>query len=215
MFKNGGKKFMKKHLFDLQLFAEEAADGAKSDAAAAEQEKATEDKKPVTADTQNKAKYTDDEVNELLNRKFAEWQKKQEKAVGEAQKLATMNATQKAEYERDKLQKELDEYKKQASLAEMSKTARKILSDEGITINDELLAMLVTTDAADTKNAVDGFSKAFKEAVESAVKERLKGQTPRKGSGGTVAMTKEQIMAIKDPELRQKKMLENKTLFNF
>ena len=209
---------MKKHLFDLQLFAEvETASSAESDAAAAEQGKATEEKKPVTAASQSKpeAKYTDDDVNKLLNQKFAEWQKKKEKEVGEAQKLATMNATQKAEYERDQIKKELEEYKKQASLAEMSKTARKMLSDDGITISDELLAMLVTTNADDTKNAVDGFSKAFKEAVESAVKERLKGQTPRKGSGGTVAMTKEQIMAIKDPELRQKKMLENKTLFNF
>ena len=208
---------MKKHLFDLQLFAEEAAaSSAESDAAAAEQGKA-DDKKPVTAASQSKpeAKYTDEDVNKLLNQKFAEWQKKKEKEVGEAQKLATMNATQKAEYERDQIKKELEEYKKQASLAEMSKTARKMLSDDGITISDELLAMLVTTNADDTKNAVDGFSKAFKEAVESAVKERLKGQTPRKGSGGTVAMTKEQIMAIKDPELRQKKMLENKTLFNF
>ena len=208
---------MKKHLFDLQLFAEEAAAGsAESNAAAAEQGKTTDEKKSVTAASQKpEAKYTDDDVNKLLNQKFAEWQKKQEKAVGEAQKLATMNATQKAEYERDKLQKELDEYKKQASLAEMSKTARKMLADEGITITDELLALLVTTDAANTKSAVDSFSKVFKDAVEAAVKERIKGQTPRKSSGGTVAMTKEQIMAIKDPELRQKKMLENKQLFNF
>lgn len=206
---------MKKHLFDLQLFAEEASDSGN---AVTEQGNTQKDKEPAPTATlkdKDELKYSDNDVNKMLNQKFAEWQKKQEKAVGEAQKLATMNATQKAEYERDKLQKELDEYKKQASLAEMSKTARKMLADEGITINDELLSMLVTTDAADTKSAVDGFSKAFKEAVESAVKERLKGQTPRKGSGGTVAMTKEQIMAIKDPELRQKKMLENKTLFNF
>ena len=74
---------------------------------------------------------------------------------------------------------------------------------------------MVTTDAAETKSAVDSFTKLFKDAVEAAVKERLKGETPRKGTGGTVAMTKEQIMAIKDPELRQKKMLENKSLFNF
>ena len=75
---------------------------------------------------------------------------------------------------------------------------------------------MVTDNAETTKAAVDGFSQMFKEAVESAVKERLKGEPPRKGSGGGIAsMTKEQIMAIRDPELRQKKMLENKELFNF
>ena len=199
----------------LQLFAEDA-NGTTTETAA-EQENTTNDKEPVPAATVKKAedaKYTDKDVNDIIDRKFAEWQKKQQKAVDEAQKLATMNATQKAEYERDRLQKELDEYKRQASLAEMTKTARKMLADEGITVPDELLAMLVTTEAEDTKAAVDGFAKAFAEAVESAVKERLKGEPPKKGAGGAAPMTKEQIMAIKDHELRQKKMLENRELFN-
>ena len=64
------------------------------------------------------------------------------------------------------------------------------------------------------KAAVDGFAKAFKDALEAEVKNRLKGEPPRKGIGGAAPMTKEQIMAIKDPELRQKKMLENRELFN-
>ena len=90
-----------------------------------------------------------------------------------------------------------------------------MLSESGITIPDELLSMMVTTDAEQTKAAIDGFTKVFTESVESAVKEKLRGETPRKGSGSAATMTKEQIMAIKDPELRQKKMLENKELFNF
>lgn len=208
---------MKKHLIDLQLFAEDTPPAAGEPSG--NEPKGTEPKEPApaakVADTGEK-KYSDADVDQLINKKFAEWQKKQEKAVGEAQKLAAMNATQKAEYERDKLQKELDEYKRQASLAEMTKTARKMLSDSGITIPDELLAMMVTTEAEDTKAAVDGFAKAFTEAVESAVKERLKGEPPKKGTGtGAPSMTKAQIMEIKDPELRQKKMLENKHLFNF
>lgn len=206
---------MKKRLY-LQLFADDA-NNTPSTGAVTEQENTHEDKEPAPTATVKKpgeAKYTDEDVNKLIDQKFAEWQKKQQKAVDEAQKLATMNATQKAEYERDRLQKELNEYKRQASLAEMTKTARKMLADEGITIADELLSMLVTTEAEDTKAAVDGFSKAFKEAVESAVKERLKGETPKKGAGGAAPMTKEQIMAIKDHELRQKKMLENRELFN-
>lgn len=207
-----------KKLLNLQLFAEDpAATETKAAEGAPAQEKPTDTKEPETAskaDNKSEPKYTDKDVNEIIDKKFAEWQKKQQKAVDEAQKLATMNATQKAEYERDQLKKELDEYKKQASLAEMSKTARKMLSDSGITIKDELLSMLVTTDAEETKTAIDGFSKAFTEAVESAVKERLKGEPPKKSSG-VATMTKEQIMSIKDPELRQQKMLEHKELFNF
>ena len=75
---------------------------------------------------------------------------------------------------------------------------------------------MVTTDAEETKAAIDGFTTAFKDAVEAAVKDRLKGEPPRKGTGGGVTtMTKDQIMAIRDPKLRQEKILENKELFNF
>lgn len=208
--------------FYLQLFADDSAAGA--DTGATETEKGTESGNESGKETgsgketkpeSSKAKYSDDDVDKILDRKFAEWQKKQQKAVDEAKKLAKMDAQQKAEYERDQLQKQLDEYKRKDSLSEMTKTARKMLSDSGISIPDDLLSVMVTTNAEETKAAIDGFTKAFNDAVESAVKERLKGEPPRKGSGGAASMTKEQIMAIRDPELRQKKMLENKELFNF
>lgn len=210
-----------KKLINLQLFAEDATADAAADAAATtegEEVKKDETKKEEKKGAEGKdaPKYTNADVDKLIAKKFAEWQKKQQKAVDEAKKLAEMNATEKAEYERDKLKKELDELKRKDSLAEMTKTARKMLSDGGINVPDELLAMMVTTDAEETKTAIDGFAKIFKEAVENAVKERLKGSTPRKAAaGGVAAMTKEQIMAIPDAEARQKKMLENKHLFNF
>ena len=91
-----------------------------------------------------------------------------------------------------------------------------VFSESGITASDDILSVLVTTDAEQTKAAIDSFSKTFQAAVEAAVKERLRGEPPRRGSGGgATPMTKEQIMKIRDPELRQKKMLENKELFNF
>lgn len=205
---------MKKWI-DLQLFAEDAASGAAdggndTGAAPNAKESATE----AAVEPKGEKKYTEDDVDNIVKRRKAEWQKQQEKAVDEAKKLAAMNAQQKAEYERDQYKKELEELKRSASLAEMSKTARKMLADEGIVIGDELLSMMVDSDAEKTKASVDEFTRLFTAAVESAVKERLKGEPPRKGSGGTPTMTKEQIMAIKDPELRQRKMLEHRHLFN-
>ena len=201
--------------FNLQLFADDPEPDTGSDEGAeAPEGKPPEDK--LEKPEQGKKRYTDEDVDDIINRKFAEWQKKQQKAVNEAKKLAEMNAQQKAEYERDQLQKELDDYKRKDSLAEMTKTARKMLSESGITASDDILSVLVTTDAEQTKAAIDSFSKTFQAAVEAAVKERLRGEPPRRGSGGGAApMTKEQIMKIRDPELRQKKMLENKELFNF
>lgn len=203
-----------KKLFNLQLFADDA--GAEESETETSNEKKEDDSSNKEQQNQNNdKKYSDKDLDEIIGRKFAKWQKDQEKAVSEAKKLEKMNAEEKAKYERDKLQKELDSYKKKDAIAAMSKEARKMLSDENITIDDNLLSFIVSDDAEATKKAVDGFAKAFSEAVEKAVKERLKGDSPRKGTGTSGTMTKEQIMAIKDPELRQQKMLENKHLFNF
>ena len=194
------------YLFNLQLFNESAESG---DAVESNNEAVKEDGKraelnPTPARTSKELKYSDEDLDAIINKRFARWEKEKQKEIDEAAKLANMDAQQRAEHERDTLKKELDALKKKDALAEMTKTARKMLSAEGIRVSDDILGMLVNTDAAETKAAVDGFAKAFSEAVEAAVKERLKGETPRKGAGGGVApMTKEQIMAIKDPELRQ------------
>ena len=182
---------MKKHLFDLQLFAEEA-ENASDSAAVTEQGNTQKDKEPAPTATQKdkgEAKYTDEDVNKLLNQKFAEWQKKKDKEIDEAAKLASMDATEKVVYERDQAIKERDELKAQMALADMTKTARKILADNGITVGDELLSMFVSTDAKDTKAAVDTFTRLFKETVESAVKDRLRGEPPKKGTGGDTPMS--------------------------
>ena len=205
---------MKNKSIFLQLFAEEGGEPNNSPTANNPTESKPAENKPEAKPDEEK-KYSDKDLDEIIGKKFARWQEKQQKAVNEAAKLAEMNAQQRAEYERDQLQKELDAYKKKDSLAEMTKTARKMLSDSGISIPDDLLSMMVTTDAAETKAAVDGFAKAFKDALEHAIKERLKGEPPKRGAGGAATMTKEQIMAIRDPELRQRAMLENKHLFNF
>ena len=179
---------MRKKRFDLQIFAEDAVQASIGAA----------ESKTAEVKEESKAKYTDEDVDKLLDRKYAEWQKKQ----------------QKAEYERDELQKQLDDYKRKDALAEMTKTARKMLTDKGVNVSDDVLAVLVTTNAEETKAAVDGFAKVFKDAVEAAVKERVKGTPPKVGSSGGASMSKDEIMQIRDPELRQRKMLENKHLFN-
>ena len=204
---------MKKQL-NLQLFAE-AADGQSAEAAAGATEAAGTGEQEERSGQEAERRYTDADVDRIIDRKFAEWQKKQQKAVDEAKKLERMNAQQRAEYERDQLQKALDEYKRKDLLAEMTKTARKMLTDNGIAVPDELLSVLVTTDADQTKAAIDSFSGLFAAAVETAVKDRLRGEPPKKGAAAGQSMTKEQIMAIRDPELRQKKMLEHRELFNF
>lgn len=167
----------------------------------------SEDKK------QNEKKYTDDEVNEIINKKFEKWTKQKEKEMDEAKKLADMTAQEKVEYERNQLKKELEELRNANTISEMSKTARGILKEKNIDISDELLSMLVTKEADTTKKNVEGFAEMFDKAVEKAVNEKLKGNPPKKGPGNKT-LTKEDILNIKDRTERQRKIAENIELFN-
>lgn len=139
------------------------------------------------------------------------WKALTDDKVSEAEKLAQMTKEERAEYENQKLRKELDDYKRKESLTEMSKTARKMLAEEEINIPDELLSRLVADSAEDTKAAVEAFVKLYKGAVQNAVKDALKGKPPKAGNDRT--MTKEQILAVKNPSDRQRLIAENITLF--
>lgn len=162
---------------------------------------------------QNEKKYTDDEVDEIINKKFEKWTKQKEKEMDEAKKLADMTAQEKVEYERNQLKKELEELRNANTISEMSKTARGILKEKNIDISDELLSMLVTKEADTTKKNVEGFAEMFDKAVEKAVNEKLKGNPPKKGPGNKT-LTKEDILNIKDRTERQRKIAENIELFN-
>lgn len=199
----------------LQLFADGEAgegigtgneSGSNPDGAESKGKEAEEDKEKQSA------KYTDEDVNKILNRKFAEWEKKQQQKVDEAKRLAEMNAQQKAEYERDQMEKKLNELLRKDALSEMSKVARGMLTDKDINVSDDLVGMLICEDADKTKNAVDSFINAFQVAVNRAVKDTLKGETP-KASGSNSGITKEQIMKIKDRGERQKMIREHMDLF--
>ena len=200
---------MKHLLFDLQLFAEDGGNDPEEN-----QDQGT-DQKDQQKKPESDKRYTDEDLDKIISRKFAKWQKQKEAEIDEAKKLAEMNEAEKAQHERDKIQKELDEYKKKDTLARMASTARTMLKAEDITVPDELLNTLISEDADQTKETVEAFAKVFKEAVEAAVLEKVKGRTPKAGTGGAQTMTKEQIMAIADQDLRQKRMLEHKELFNF
>lgn len=180
-------------------------EGANKDATATTQ---TEPKQ----DNKQQPKYTDADVDEIVSKRLAKWEKQQAAKVEEAAKLAEMNAQQKAEYERDKVQKELDEYKRRDTVNAMVAESRRQLSEQGIAASDDILTRLVGETAEETKASVDAFSTAFTAAVEDAVKKQLAGKAPAAGVA-TKTMTKEEILAIKDPITRQAAIRDNIGLF--
>lgn len=152
-------------------------------------------------------------INTAVSNAQKKWQTMTDGKVSEAEKLAQMTSEEKAEYRAKKAEQELADLKKQMALGDMAKTARKMLSEENISVPDEIIMNLVSDDAEKTKSSVESFAKVFKDAVQSAVKESLKGNPPKASSGGTTTVTREQILAVKDRAERQRLIAENPQLF--
>ena len=209
---------MKKRLFmALQMFAEDPAgtDPAGNDPAGG-QDPAGADPKATEPKNEPEKKYTDEDVDRIINQKFAqkfsECEKKQSKAKDEAEKLAGMNAEQKEKYENEQLKKQVQELLRKDALGKMATVARGMLGEKNISVSDDLIEMLISDDAEKTKSSVDSFITAFQSAVEKAVKDALKGNPPKKTSE-PASITKEQIMKVKDPLERQKLINEHMDLF--
>lgn len=158
-------------------------------------------------------KYTDEDVNRIINKKFAEFKARNEKEKKEAEKLINMTAQEKYQYERDELQKQIDELNYKLNKTELEKVTRETLRNQNIVIGDDLLAHLITDKAETTKTNIDGFIKLFNEAVDVAVNERMKGKTPKSMNGVGNGITKEEIMKIQDPTARQQAIADNLELF--
>lgn len=215
---------MKKKYF-LQMFADGEGSGAAGDPAGdgagttAEGEGTTQTE-PLSFDdflAQGGQAEFDRRINKAVQTAVAnaqkKWQTLTDSKVSEAEKLAQMTSEEKEKYRADKAEKELADLKRQIALGDMAKTARKMLADEQIALPDEIVMNLVSDDAEKTKESVEGFAKAFKEAVNAAVKEALRGNPPKAGTGGAKPITRDEIMAVKDRAERQKLIAENPQLF--
>ena len=178
-----------KDLLKLQLFADDSGggDGGNSDSGGNSGGGSDPDGDDPNDggdeddDPEPEKKYTVEEVNNLIKRKKAEWEKTRQKEDDEAKKLSKMNAQEKAEYKQQQLEKRIQELEDEKTLSGMRDEARKQLSEKGINISDELLAFMVSKDAKETKEAVDSFAELFNAAVNEVVKSKARQSTPKEG----------------------------------
>ncbi|MGO1314719.1 DUF4355 domain-containing protein [Staphylococcus equorum] len=157
--------------------------------------------------------FTQEDVDQIIKDRVAREKKSKEDAVKEAEKLAKMNKDQKAEYEREQMQKELDLYKAKEARNEMKKHAGDVFKQNEITPNDELLE-LVTADTADQTQAnVQAFNDVLNNMVKEQVQAKLYQGTPKNYSNGSGGVTRESIMNIADDSQRQQAIAQNRHLF--
>lgn len=103
----------------------------------------------------------------------SETEKQLENARNEAERLARMTAEEKAKHEQEKRLKELTERENAVSRRELAAEAKNTLSEKGLP--NSLAEVLDYTSAESCNKSIEAVQKAFAEAVEKAVEERLKG----------------------------------------
>lgn len=178
-------------LFNLQLFADEGTDGGGAATGDAGQEGGERDKGSDGADKGGDGgdkTFTQEDINKIISDRLAKekgkWEKdyqaKLEQAKTEAEKLAKMNADQKAEYEKQKREEELAKREGDITRRELRAQALEALAEKGLP--KQLAEILVYSDAEATNKSLEAVEKAFREAVEAGVNERLKGDPPKGGA---------------------------------
>lgn len=163
----------------LQYFAEntDGTETAETETPEFDAEKLTDEQ---LAAIKEKFGFKDDaDVDKIIKSKHSRWQKELESEKQEAEKLAKMNADEKAEHERKKLEERLAEYERKEVLSNMGREAKAMLKEKNVQVNDEVLALLVKENADETKGNVN----AFVDYMESERKrweiERNTGTTPK------------------------------------
>ncbi|EGQ3947527.1 DUF4355 domain-containing protein [Staphylococcus pseudintermedius] len=195
--------------FNLQFFSEDLNKDSLNDD--------TKKPKDTDLDSGEEAKtFTEEEFNKRLqdelSRRMKQKEKEKQEAVEEAAKLAKMNKDQKAEYEREKLEAELNQLRAEKAMNEMRSEARVMFKDKDIDVSDELLDIVVSDSAETTKNNVDNLTKILDEMVQKKVQETLRQNSPKSFSKS--GLSRDEILAIKDDSERQSAIAQNMHLFN-
>jgi len=204
---------MKKRL-NLQRFADENDDikpDIDDDGKAAE----NGDNEP----TEPEKKYTDAELDEIINKKFAKWKAKEEEAVKaareEAEKLAKMNAEQKQQYKLEQLEEENAQLKAAATRLELSKEATSLLKEQKVDATAEMLELVVTDSAETTKANIEKLVNIINASKAQVEKDHATGKPPAAYSGDSdktitkaefARMTYQEVRDLKanNPELYKK-----------
>lgn len=164
---------MKLKPLNLQLFA----DTEQAETAAAETAVTLDD--VLKSDKAKQAEF-DRRVSKALETARSKWAEEEavklEAVKTEAEKLAKMNAEQKAEHERLKRDKELADREALLTLRELRAEAAGTLAEKGLP--KELIDSVNFKDADSCKKSIESLETVWRAAVQSGVEERLKGKTP-------------------------------------
>lgn len=131
----------------------------------------------------------------------AEIEERINNARTEAEKMAKMNADQKAQYEREKKEAEIAKREAEITRRELAATAKETLAEKGLPL--ALAAVLNYENAEKCTESIKAVEEAFQAAVQQAVNDKLAGGKPPKKAPEGVTFTKEQISSMSAEEVNK------------
>ena len=117
-------------------------------------------------------------VNTAVTKAQQKWQALADENLSEAEKLAKMTKEEKAQYLQQKKEKELINREAEITRKELMAEAKNTLVEKKLPAG--LADVLNYADADSGSKSISAVEKAFQEAVETAVQDRLKGGKPPK-----------------------------------
>lgn len=135
--------------------------------------------------------YTQEELDAIVQSEsdrrvtqaLDKYKKKAESQIKEAEKLASMDANQKFQYQLQQKEEELNEKAKNLTLAENKIACASILADKNLPI--KLADLVLDIDAENMNSKISILEDAFKDAVNKEVNKRLTSTTPKSGASNT------------------------------
>lgn len=154
----------------------------------------------ILKDSKYQAEF-DRRVQKALGTAKEKWTALMDDKLSEADKLAKMNKEEKAEYLRQKQEKELKDREAAITRRELMAEAKNTLAEKKLPVG--LAEVLNYGDADSCSKSIEAVEKAFQEAVQAAVEEKLKGGTPPKKAPQGMSFTKEQVAAMTSEEINE------------
>lgn len=137
----------------------------------------------------------DRKVAKALSTAKAKWESMTDEKLSEAEKLSKMSKDEKAQYQLNKREKELQAKEQELNRKELMSTAKTQLSEAGV--STDLAELLNYTDAEACKKSIETLTQAFNKAVEKAVEGKLKGgSTMQKAEDNNTLSEEERILKI-------------------
>ena len=179
-----------KFLLDIQLFAEEGDNGGEPNENNDNNGGGDEGKQdPPTSFSQEEL---DQAVQDGIEAAKKKWEEEQNNKQSEAEKLKKMTAKEKEEYQQQKREDDLVKREQALAERELKATAKDTLSEKGLPT--ALAACLDYSSAENCNKSIEEVGKAFEQAVQDAVADKIKGGKPIKKATNAEALTDEDII---------------------